>query len=480
MALDYNLVVIGSTPEGIYAALTAAHLKARVALVEQPLVGQLGAAEATFSRTFSHLTRLAGQVARATQVGIYGQIPSLELQLPPLQAWAAEVNAILVEQQSPAILSALGVDFISGAGEFRRLPQLEFIIGKRRLRSRAYLLAAGCYALPPQIAGLAEVGYLTPTDFCQSDSLASLPQQLAVVGESPIGVELAQNLNRLGKEVTLIAESDQILATEEIEAVRLIQAQLEAEGVRLLVGNPIRQVRQIEAKKWLQIGEWAIAADEIILAGQHSPNLEGLNLEGIGVKWGEKGLQLNSKLQTSNPRVYGCGSVAGGYPFSHLAQYEARIAVKNALFWPWLTINYSSIPYGIFTEPPLARVGMTEAQARKRYGEKISTIQHYYKTVAQAQILGETAGFCKLVVRRNGEILGAHLVGAEAGELIGAIALAIQHKIKVREVADLSFPDFTLSEIVRQTALAWQRRRDQQNNILQSFLEHFLRWMRKI
>ncbi len=494
MAVDYDLIVIGVSAEGISAAVAAARLNARVALVEQPFKGHLGGSEAIYSRTLTYTARLSKQLSHAAQFGIYPQTAELEergeaiermpktspplIRLAEVQSWAKEVASILAEQDSLATLASLGVDVIGGAGEFCRLPHQAFIVNHRRLRSRAYLIATGSRPVIPDIEGLQEIDYLTTDDIWHKDKLESLPYSLVIIGGSTLGLELAQSLGRLGKEIALVLEDSQILPREEREASMLIQAQLEAEGVRILTASPVTQLKQIEGKKWVQAGNCAIEADEIVLAGRRKPNVEGLNLEGVGVQFGRRGIKLNQKLQTTNPRIYACGDVAGGYSLAHIAQYEAGIALKNALFLPLFKVDYRSIPWAIFTEPQLARVGMTEGQARRRYGQDVLVARQYFKRIAQAQVVGETTGFCKLVVRGNGEILGAHIVGLEAGELIGAIALAMKNNLKVRAIANLFQPSPTLSEVTHQTAIEWQRQRLNRNKTLRNFLESLFHWQR--
>lgn len=468
MAVEYDLIAIGSSPAGVYAAVTAAYLNARVALVEQRVQG---ISDPIYSRTLSQIARLAKQLENSPPLWANTQVcPYIEA-----MAWAQEILLTLAEQDSSAVLASLGVDVISGVGEFCRHPHLGFIVNNRCLRGRAYLLAMGSRPVILDINGLQETGYLTIAEIWQ---LEALPQQLVVIGGSPISVELAQSLVRLGRDVTLVVSDTQILPAEDSEASQLVQAQLEAEGVRVLTRSSATQVKRIQEKKWVQTGNQAIEADEIILAAQQEPNIEGLNLEGVGVRFQPQGIQLNEKLQTTNPCIYACGDVAGGYPFAHIAQYEAGIALKNALFLPIFQVDYRSIPWAVFTDPQLARVGMTEAQARRRYGKEVLVVRQYFKSIAQALVLGETTGFCKLVVRRNGEILGAHIVGPEAGELIGAIALAMKNKIKLGAIADLPHPSPTLSEILHKTATEWRRQHLSRNKTLKNFLESFFNLQR--
>ena len=465
MAVDYDLVVIGNSPEGIYAAVHAAHLNARVALVEQPLAH--GASEAVYHRTLAHTAQF--WQSRHASEGEKPELPSTA----QVKFWAEAVNSNLSQANSPAVLAAQGVDVVSGAGEFCRLPEPAFVVKNRRLRSRTYLIATGS---SPAIPNLVQtLDYLTTADLFSKDDLDSLPQHLVIVGGEPLGVELAQSLKRLGKEVTLVVKQ-QILPYEDREASQLIQAQLEAEGVKVLTNSPIVQVKQIEAKKWLQAGHRAIEADEIVLTAS-KPNLQGMNLEGVGVKFGQRGLLLNQKLQTTNPRIYACGAVAGGYQFAHIAQYEAKIALKNALFVPLFKVDYRSLPWVISTDPQLGRVGLTEAQAKRRYKD-VLVVREYFKEISEAQIRDKTTGFCKLMLLPDGEIVGAQIVGPDAGEYIGTIAIAMNHNIKVGHLAH-AYPASTLAEIIGKTATRWQRDRLTRHQSRRNLLETFFIWRRK-
>jgi pyruvate/2-oxoglutarate dehydrogenase complex dihydrolipoamide dehydrogenase (E3) component len=512
MTVEYDLIVIGGSPVGAYAAVAAARLNARVALIEPQLLqaNSLGDG-AIYTQALAHVGHVLQQVRDAPQFGIHGsttdsteqrQVPSI--QLSEAMQWANSVVDSCSEQNSPAILGSLGVDVITGIGEFCRRPHLGFVVNNRRLRARAYLIATGSRPEIPDIDGLQTISYFTPADIWQEkllvgklqieslenklqpSTLAQPSSQLLqgswlIIGSTPMGTELAQTLARLNCEVTLVTNTSQILPKEDSEASHLVQAQLEAEGIRVLTESPVTQVRRIENKIWVQAGNQAIEADKILLATGQQPNVEALNLEGVGVKYTQQGLKLNEKLQTTNPRIYACGDVAGGYQFTHIAQYEASIALNNALFAPLFKVDYRSIPWAILCDPQLARVGLTEAQARRRYGKDVFVVRQYFKTLDQAQILGQTTGFCKIIGRQNGEILGASIVGSEASELIGAIALAIRQKIKIKASPfgltslHTDFPHIspTLSGIFHKTALEWQQQRLRQNSTLQNVLEGF-------
>ena len=469
MAVEYDLVVIGATLEGIFAANLAASFNARVALVDLPRSGYCTFAEIVYSRTLSQTNSFLEHLNDRAQFGIY-PVLNLNAELSGVKAFADEILNNLLEQNSLAVLAAAGVDVISGTGEFCRLPHLAFIVGKRRLRSRTYLIATGSSAGGKNLDRLEKIGYLTTSDLWQKDNLESLPNNLVIIGGNPLALELAQDLAKLGKKITFIEERDRLLPGEDREVSRLIQAQLESFGVQVFTDSPLTQVQSIDSKKWLQAGDRAIGADQIIFAGKRSPNIFSLNLSRVGVRFSSIGIELNRKLQTTNPRIYACGDVAGGYPFPHLAHYEANIAVKNALFLPRFKVDYQYIPTVIFTNPPLARVGMTEELARSRYSKDVSVIRQYFKTIAGAQISGETTGFFKSISTRRGKILGAHIVGPSAAELIGSIALAIKHNINLNAIANLPHSFSSYSEILDHTAREWQRQNRSRQSIWHNFL----------
>jgi len=474
MAVDYDVVIIGGSPAGRDAAIAATQLGAIVALVEPP--GKQGATTALMPHALAQIGRFALQPSNANQFGHF-PAASESVQWALAMQWVLDVGSNLEEQHSPSVLASLGVDIIVGNGQFHSLPHLVFNVNERSLRARSYLIATGSRPAIPDIEGLQTTGYLTIADWQQLNS-SKPPKNWVILGGDPVGIQMAQTLTRLGFNVTMIVKRSHILPQEDSEAARLVQATLEAEGVRVLTETSVTQVVQIQDKKWLQAGDRAIETDQILLASGQVPNLESLNLEAVGVRLNRRGIQLNEKLQTTNPRIYACGDPIGGYQFANIANYEARIALKNALFFPVFKVDYRSIPWVIFSDPALAQVGLTEAQAKRRSTSEVLVLRQYFKTLAAAQLKSET-GFCKLIVRRNGEILGATLVGPQAEELIHPIALAIRQRLKVDAIAATSPVYPTMSEILRSCAAAWNQQRLTSNTRLQDFLESFFnlrRW----
>jgi len=480
MTNDYDIVIIGGSLAGYYAALAATELRATVALVEPKVdYGFI------HHHTLSEISKLAQKFGVADDFGIHATHTDSSEKCHISVAWqeamlyAQSVASNLEEQHSPAILTARGVDVIVGSGKFQSSPQLAFAVNNRLLLARTYLLASGSRPEIPEIDGLEATGYFTLSNIWQFLNGATLPNSWVIIGGIPQSIEIAQILARFGCNVTLVVKSRHILPFIDPELAILLQAQLEVEGVRVLTEKPVTQVRRIEDKKWIQAGDKAIETDEILVATGQQPNLESLNLATVDVKWHRRSLVVNDQLQTTNHRIYACGDVIGGYNFANIANYEAKIALKNALFFPRLRVNYQSIPWAIFSVPMLAQVGLTEAQAKRQFGrDEVLVLRHYFKTVAAAQLQDETTGMCKLIVLRNGEILGASVLGAEVGELINLIALAISQKIKVKHLANLSsvYPSF--SEIIEQTAREWSKQKLNSNIALQELLEGFLHFRR--
>jgi len=438
--MEYDLIVIGSTPEAIYAAKLAISYKKRVALVTQPN---------------NHSLETTRRILNPRAVA---QIP-----LDKLELWTKEIVLSLEQENSFSSLKALGIDVVEGRGEFCRLPEQALIVNSRKLRGRYYLIATGCRLATPEVVGVQEVNQLRLEDLWQTDKLKSF-KSLAIIGNTACAIQFAQSFQRLGKEVILAVETSEILPQQDPQASRFIQAQLESEGIQVMTESPLVQCKRLEDGNWIQVGNQALEVDGVLFAQAYELNLDGLNVEGVGIALKSGGIKLNSRGQTTNPQIYVCGQRAKGV--ENISKYEAKIAVKNSLIFPCFEANYHEISQTILTDPPLARVGLTQAQARTKHGDNISVVEDLFKTLPAAQVLGETTGFCQVVVGAKGEILGGHLVGPSAGELIGLIAIAMKQKVKFFEFQDFFPSAFSFSEIIPQTAVKWKAGLNESNNSL--------------
>ncbi len=453
MSADYDLIIFGHTPAGVQAALLAAQYQARVTLITQGI---------DFAPT----------------------LPCTPVPPLPSDQWQPAVALTLAALNAPAMLAAQGIEVITARGEFVRKPRLSVAVAGRLLRSRAYLIASDTVALIPDIPGLKDVSYQTIATIAPQLDTLTPAHHVVVLGDEPMGLAIAQRLARQKVQVTLIVKTTTLLPAADPEAIALLQAQLEVDGIQLLTATDVTQVRQIQDQVWIQAGHQAIAADTLLVALGSSPNLEGLNLEAAAVSWSAQGIPVNAHLQTTNPKIYACpGRDRGDVTYlEHLAIQQAHIAVWNALFLPIKTLPAGAIARLVPTVPELLSLGLSETQAKQRYGRDICILQQPFSTLAKAQWQGDTTGFCKLIVRRNGQILGAHLFGAQAGELGGAIALAMQQNLSVQTLATLVYPASTFAAIIPATAAEWQRQRQSQPqwpwNWRRDWLAEFFSWQR--
>lgn len=471
MAVEYDVVVIGGGSGGLVVASVAAQLKAKVALVEKERLGGdclwYGCVP---SKSLIHAARSAYEVKHASRFGIYSD--NLKINFAEANGHVQNVIKAIEPNDSPERFRGMGVDVIFGSGQF--LDGKTFVVGDRQLKARAFIIATGSRPAAPPVPGLEEAGYLTNE---QVFSLKERPESLAVIGAGPIGCELGQSFHRLGAKVTIIASREHILHKEDPEAAQVVEKQLESEGIFILKQSRAEKVEIIEGKKCIFAGDEKIAVEEILVAAGRTPNVDTLNLEAAGVNYDKKGIKVNEKLQTSNKRIYACGDVIGGYQFTHVAGYEGAVAAINALFLPFSKANYRVIPWATFTDPELARVGLTEEQARKRYGDDVYINKQEFADVDRAQAEAATAGFCKIITKGNGEILGAHIVGASAGELIHEIVLAMANNLKVSALKGIHvYP--TLAEVNAKAALKLTKQKYAKNERLQGILQKLFNFLR--
>ncbi|MGF1523606.1 MAG: FAD-dependent oxidoreductase [Leptolyngbyaceae cyanobacterium] len=464
MAVDYDLVVLGGTPEGYDAARHAARLGARVALILQGIDGRR-----------SPLQTLGALCS--TQLLAVDNHPSLDATQVAWQ-WAiqrAELIADTLASDDAQQLMVQGVDVIAEHGQLIRDRPLHVATANRHLTTRAVLLATGSVPYIPSIAGLSWIPYETPETVLQ---LETPPESVVILGSAPLGLALCQPLGRWGIPVTLITPAAALLNREDPDVSGWMTAQLQAEGVHLRLGETVETIATNDDTTYaLDLLDTAITTATVVVAAGYRPSLVGMNLEKFLNC--DRPLTVNAYLQTQHPRIYACGSVLGSYGMPAVACQEARIAVENALFWNRRRIDYSTLPYDLPTQPEMARVGLTEPQARQRYGEADLLIhrQSLYEN-PKAQWLESTTGFCKLIAHRNGQILGVHGVGPGASEWVQALALLMAQKVSWHAVAGHPLLPHSLSVILQQAAGQWERDRWQPGQWRRDWAENWFNWRR--
>jgi pyruvate/2-oxoglutarate dehydrogenase complex dihydrolipoamide dehydrogenase (E3) component len=342
----------------------------------------------------------------------------------------------------------------------------EVEVNGERISSRRFVLATGASPYVPPMPGLDTITYLTNETIF---GLQQLPARLAVVGGGPIGIELAQAFSRLGSEVTVLQRNPTIMPREEPEAAQQLQARLASEGVVFLTSVQVRHIETGDEGIHLiyenKAGrEQVLAVDELLLAVGRQPNVEGLNLEAAGVEYGRGRLKLDGRLRTTNPRIYACGDVAGPYQFTHMAEYQAGVVISNAVFRVPKRVDYRVVPWVTYTDPELARVGLSEAEAQEQ-GIPHAVLRFDFSAIDRAITERETDGFAKFIVRGGsrlrggGQILGATLLGAHAGELLHEIVLAMQAKVPFSKISATIHAYPTLAQINRRTVNSYYGKR---------------------
>jgi pyruvate/2-oxoglutarate dehydrogenase complex dihydrolipoamide dehydrogenase (E3) component len=446
--LQPDLCVIGAGSGGLSVAAAAAQFGVPVVLIEK---GRMGGDCLNYGCVPSKALLAAGKRAEAVRTaGVFG-VDVIEAQVDHARVHdhVHGVIAAIAPNDSADRFTGLGVRVIQAQANFLDKTTVE--AGHYLIRARRFVIAAGSSPVTPPIPGLDEVPYLTnETVFDVNERI----QHLIVLGGGPIGVEIAQAHRMLGAHVTMI-DTDTFLAKEDPEATRVVIDRLSEQGLILHSGTRVERVERAVQGVAVHIGKQGeteiIKGSHLLVATGRKPNVKGLSLERAGVAYDANGIKVNEQLKTSNPHIYAIGDVIGGAQFTHLANYHAGIVIRNALFRLRPRVSAAAIPRVIYTDPELAQVGLTEAEARKKY-RRIRILRWPYADNDRAQAERTTHGFIKVITRKNGEILGCTIVGAEAGELLQIWIMAIARNLRIGDLTGLVFPYPTLSELSKRVA----------------------------
>ena len=427
---DYDLIVIGGGSAGLTAARFARQLGLSVAVVEKYRIG----GDCTWtgcvpSKALLKAAAVAHEIRNAGKYGLREQQPDIDL--GPVMSRVKAVIGRIYHAESPDALRAEGIDVVIGPARF--LDVRTIAVDGRELTARRFLICTGARPAVPPIPGIETVGYLTYETVWDH---GVLPERLAIVGAGPVGCELAQAFNRFGSSVTLVEAADRVLPLDDPETSKVIGRVLAEEGVDVRVGDGVASAEKAKDGVRLSLaGGGGVEADAVLLAVGRSANLEGLHLESAGVAHDHRGITVTSHLRTSRRNIYAAGDCIGGYQFTHYAAYQGFLAVRNA----FLPLNQRAVlpyvPWAAFTDPEAAQVGLTEAQARERYGAGVATGRFPLSKVDRAATDGATDGFIKLVYRPDGRLLGATVVAPHAGEMIHEFAVALDRKLKLADLA---------------------------------------------
>ncbi len=454
MKYDFDIAVIGGGAGGLFAASVANGLGAKVCLIEKKRLG----GDCTWfgcmpSKALLKSAAVANLFKRYHEFGI-NLSGNFKLDTSGVMPHVQDVVQEIATHHPAEVFEKRGIKVVFGTPSFAVKDTIE--VGERKIKSRKFILCTGSHPVIPPIEGLKEINYLTNENVFD---LKQLPESLIVLGGGPIGIELSQALNRLGVSVYIVEMMPRILFREDSDAAVVLENKLKSEGIHILTGKKAIKFTAGKGKIIVTLEDndkkqEQLSAENVLVAAGRAPNLEGLNLERAAVAYSQAGIKVNSYLQTTNQDIFACGDIAGPYMFSHMASYQAQVCARNALFKSiaWQKADYTNISWATFTDPELAHLGLTEEEARTKYKD-IKIYKTGYASCDRAITDLEKDGLVKVITDKKGYILGAHIAGTNAGELIHEFILAKSLKVPLEK---LSWPIFiypVLSELVKKTAV---------------------------
>jgi pyruvate/2-oxoglutarate dehydrogenase complex dihydrolipoamide dehydrogenase (E3) component len=447
-----DICVIGAGSGGLSVAAAAAAFGVPVVLIER---GKMGGDCLNYgcvpSKSLLAAARHATTIARAADFGV-GSGP-VQVDFANVRDHVRGVIAAIAPNDSKARFTCLGVRVLDGSARF--IDAATVAVGDAfEIKARRFVIATGSSPAIPPIPGLAETPHFTNETIFD---LAECPSHLIVIGAGPVGLELAQAFRALGAGVTVI-EAATPLANDDPECAAVVLDQLARDGVVIRDGAAIQRVGRVDGNLQVTIGgatgEETLAGSHLLVAAGRSPNIADLGLDRAGIRFGPRGIVVDRGLRTTNKRVYAIGDVAGGPQFTHAASYHAGLVIRNALFRLPVRVADDIIPRVTFTEPELAHVGVSEAEARRR-AVRFRVLRWPYRENDRAQAERATEGHIKVITTRHGRILGATIVGRSAGELIATWALAISQRLNIRTFAGTVVAYPTLAEIGKRAAITY-------------------------
>ena len=469
--IETDICVIGAGSGGLSVAAGAVQMGARVVLIEGAEMGGDCLNHGCVPSKALIAAAAAAQAQRGSaSFGIGAVEPTVDF--GAVKDHVAGVIAAIAPVDSQARFEGLGCLVIRDWARFVSLREVE--AGGRRIKARRFVIATGSRAAVPPVPGIETVPYLTNETIF---ALRERPAHLLVLGGGPIGMEMAQAHRRLGSAVTVI-EAGRVLGREDPEAAAVVIARLREEGVTLLEGAGVVRLRMVAE------GVEAVLSDGAVVTGSHLlvaagrvPVLDRLDLAAAGVEFDKQGVTVGPDLRAKgNRRVFVVGDAAGGAQFTHVAAYHAGLVIRQAVLGLRARERGDHIPRVTFTTPELAQVGPTEPEARAAFGDGVSVARAAFHHNDRAQALRETEGFAKLVIRR-GRVIGATVVGPEAGEVIAPLALAVSARMKVSALAGVVLPYPTLAEVGKRAAGAHFAPALFQNARLKAFVRFVQRFL---
>ncbi|MDD5772688.1 MAG: FAD-dependent oxidoreductase [bacterium] len=452
MKYDYDLIVVGGGAGGFVSAKLANGLGAKTAIIEK---NKIGGQCTWYGCIPSKALIKAGQMAHCfRQLDSFGLKPAnpLSIDSSGVMAHVRSVVNRVYNSHLPESFGQIGINIFFGTPEFADHHHIK--LDGKIFSSKNFIISTGSRAFIPPIEGINEIPYLINDTLFD---LEVLPGSMIILGGGPIGIELAQALNRLGVKVTIVEMMDRILFREDKELGGRLSEILKKEGLNLLTGTKAIKFSMKDGKIILTVQNKGkqntdISADAALIAVGRSPNIEGLSLEKAGIQYTRNGITTDNNLRTTPSNIYACGDVVGPYQFSHIAEYQAVTAVTNMLLPIKKSIDYKNIIWCTYTDPEFAHAGLTEEEARVLYGDKIKIFSVEYNKIDRGKVDLAGEGIAKFICDDKSKLIGAHILGERAGEIIHEAQLAKSLEIPFYKIQSIVHAYPSYSDVLKQSA----------------------------
>lgn len=455
---EYDVIVIGGGAAGLTASGMAANFGAKTLMIEaEKLGGDCTWTGCVPSKTLLKAGKVAQQMREAGKYGLLDTEPEIDFQKVMLHVHSIR-DDIYEDADAPENFEKMGVEVCRGHASF--VDDHTLIVEQektvKKVNARYIFICAGASPAAPAIPGLDSMEYLTTESLFE---IKELPEKLIIIGAGNVGVEMAQAMNRLGAEVTVIDQERQILQNDDPELSNMLKAHLHKEGIKFVLNANIQKVEQHGDETNVHISvegkDRMLAGSSVLVAAGRQPNVNSLNLEAAGIEYFEKGIEVNQRCRTNISHIYACGDITGRYFFTHMSDHMAKVAVSNALLKLPLKVDDGHVPWCTYTDPELAQVGATEKQLIEN-GVSYKVYQFPYSKLDRALLESETRGMIKVFAKKwTGKILGASILGARAGELISEYAVAMKGGTSLGRLSGIIHPYPSYGLGARRAADQW-------------------------